>query len=483
MTQTVHTPRPATDGLRAIPSDHEAERAVLCSLLLDHDGLYKVMDKLQPTSFDLPRHRVLYEACLALVEKQQAITLLTLRSYLGEQGQLESIGGPTFLAEVMDAVPTAAHVEHYAMLVRDKSLARSLIRTCEGLASRGYEVSEPVQELVEDAERQIMHLSMGHADEAFTSVQQELESTVEYIERVQDGKIIGVRTGFDDLDKVIGGFNGGDLVVLASRPSMGKTAFALNVARNHAINYGGCVGLFSLEMTKRELMVRMLLGEAQIDNSRFRTGMLSERDWRAITLAATRLEDARIFLDDSMAVTVSDLSARARRLHREQKLSLVIIDYIQLIQGRQSAERREQQVADISRSLKLLAKDLDIPIMALSQLNRGPESRPDKRPQLGDLRESGAIEQDADVVAFIYRDEVYHDDTPDVGIAEIIISKQRNGPIGTIKLQFEGRYGRFHALTGRVPEPPQSGFGSEDDEPFGGGTAHGLDPELPYGDE
>jgi replicative DNA helicase len=264
---------------------------------------------------------------------------------------------------------------------------------------------------------------------------------------------------------------------------MGKTAFALNVARNHAINYGGCVGLFSLEMTKRELMVRMLLGEAQIDNSRFRTGMLSERDWRAITLAATRLEDARIFLDDSMAVTVSDLSARARRLHREQKLSLVIIDYIQLIQGRQSAERREQQVADISRSLKLLAKDLDIPIMALSQLNRGPESRPDKRPQLGDLRESGAIEQDADVVAFIYRDEVYHDDTPDVGIAEIIISKQRNGPIGTIKLQFEGRYGRFHALTGRVPEPPQSGFGSEDDEPFGGGTAHGLDPELPYGDE
>ena len=464
-------------SLRAIPADHEAERAVLGALLLDHDALYKVADKLRPESFDLPRHRVIYGAFLELSHKHQGITLLTLRSYLEEVGELEAIGGLGALTSLADAVVTAAHVEYHAELVHQRSLARALIRTCEGIAARGYDAAEPIAELLDDAEREVLHIGMGRSMGSFRSVSDELESTVDYIEKVQDGQIVGVRTGFDDLDRLTGGLHGGDLVIIASRPSVGKTAFALNLARNHALEQNGCVCLFSLEMSRRELVVRMLLGEAQVDNERFRNGMLSEKDWRAITRAATRIQEARIYLDESVAVTVGDLMARARRLNREHQLSLVIIDYIQLIQGRTTVERREQQVADISRSLKLLAKELNVPVMALSQLNRGPEGRPDKRPMLADLRESGALEQDADVVVFIYRDEVYHEDTPDVGIAEIILAKHRNGPIGTLRLQFTKEHARFHDLTGRAPSSPESGFGSEPEPGFG------LDSDLPFGKE
>jgi replicative DNA helicase len=286
-----------------------------------------------------------------------------------------------------------------------------------------------------------------------------MQGTFEYIERVQSGQIVGVRTGFDDFDSLTGGLNGGDLAILAARPSVGKTALALNFARNHAVDYNGCVAFFSLEMTKRELVLRLLLGEAQIDNNRFRNGVLSDKDWRRLTQAASVLENARILFDDSMAVTVGDLSAKARRLDREQKLSLLVIDYIQLVSGRGDGERREQQVADISRSLKLLAKDLDIPILALSQLNRGPENRPDKRPQLADLRESGAIEQDADIVMFVYRDEVYDPESPDVGKAEVIIAKQRNGPTGAVKFFFDKEHGRFRSLSSRSDAPPpEAGF-------------------------
>jgi replicative DNA helicase len=472
-------PGTGASGLRAIPADHDAERAVLGALLLDHDSLYKVADLLRPESFDLPRHRVIYGACLEVSRKHQIPTLLTLRSYLEERGELEAIGGLGVLTALQDAVVTAAHIEQHADLVHRKSLARSLIRTCESIAVRGYEGAEPVSELLDDAERQVLHIGMGRSTGSLTLLQDELESTVDYIEKVQDGQIAGVRTGFEDFDKLTGGLNGGDLAILAARPSVGKSAFALNLARNHALQAGGCVCIFSLEMSRRELVLRLLLGEAQVNNERFRNGLLSERDWRAITQAATRIQDARIYLDESVAVTVGDLMARARRLNREHPLSLVIIDYIQLIQGRDSAERREQQVADISRSLKLLAKELDVPILALSQLNRGPEARPDKRPMLSDLRESGAIEQDADVVVFIYRDEVYHEDSPDVGLAEIIVSKHRNGPIGTVKLQFAKEHGRFHSLTGREPTPPERGFGS-DPEPDQG---FGLDSGLPFGKE
>ena len=463
-------------SLRAIPADHEAEQSVLAAILLDHDALYRVLDRLKPQHFDEPRHRILYEACATLAEKNRAPTLITLKNHLEEHGLLEGVGGIAYVAQVADAAATAAHIEHHARIVRDKALARSLIRTCETLAVRGYEGTTPVQDLVEEAEREILRLGMGYTDLGFTGVSEELEGTFLYIERIQRGEITGVQTGFKDFDKLTGGFNGGDLVILAARPSVRKTALALNVARNCAVDFGGCVALFSLEMTKRQLILRLLMGEAEVDFSRFRNGYLGDRDWPRLTRAADVLSEARIFVDDSSAVGVMDIAARARRLHREHHLTLIIVDYIQLIQGRRSTDRREQEVAETTRALKLLAKDLDVPILALSQLNRGPEMRPghQKRPMLADLRESGAIEQDADTVLFIYRDELYNEDTEERGVAELIVAKQRNGPTGMVKLQFESRYARFHDHSGREPPPPYAGF-----DPEGGADPRG-EPEPPF---
>jgi replicative DNA helicase len=462
--------------LRAIPADHEAERAVLGAILLDHEALYKVQDKLRPGSFDLPRHRILYDAICELVEANQAVTLITLRNHLERRQQLEAVGGVAFLADIGDSCATAAHIEHHARIVREKAIGRALIRTCEGLASRGYEGAQTMSELLEEAERAILAISAGHAESGFTPMRDEIRPAFDYIEKVQSGAITGARTGFEEFDRMTGGLDAGELIVLAARPSMGKTALALNMARNHAVSDGGCVAFFSLEMTKRELVMRLLLGEARIDSSRFRNAMLGERDFRQLTRAATLLEQQKLFFDDSAAVTVSDLAAKARRLHREQKLTLIVLDYIQLVQGRSSEERREQQVADISRQLKLLAKDLGVPVLALSQLNRGPEARTDKRPMLADLRESGAIEQDADKVLFIYRDDVYDEESPDAGKAEVIIAKQRNGPTGTVKLHFAREFGRFDNLARRDDAPPHAGFGSADDLDSG----FGGDAEPPF---
>ncbi len=471
-----------TEALRAIPVDHEAERAVLGAIMLDAHAYHKIEDKIQSSSFDHPRHRLVFEAIEQLIEKQQGITLITLRNHLKEHGLVGEAGGVGFLSGLVDAVPTAAHVEHHAEIVREKSLSRALIRTCEGIASRGYEGGESASELVAAAEREVLQIAMGHVQEDFTDIGEQLQDTFEYIERLQSGQVSGISTGFDDLDEMTGGFEGGDLVVLAARPSMGKTALALNIARNHCQINQGVVAVFSLEMTKRQLVLRLLMGEAQVDFARFRRGLLTERDMRQLTNSAGQLEAYRMFIDDTGTLNVSDIAAKSRRLNREQKLSLIIVDYIQLIQGRgRNDERREQEVADISRSLKLLAKELDVPVIALSQLNRGPEMRPNKRPQLGDLRESGAIEQDADLVLFIYRDEVYNEETPDEGIAELIISKQRQGPTGTVRLQFEGKHARFNNLSPRNIPPPEAGF--SEPEPTlsttpGGGW--GEDTEPPF---
>lgn len=462
---------------RAIPADHDAERAVLGAILLDHDSLYRVQDKLHPEHFDDPRHQVLFETYNALAAKGQAITLITIRNYLEENSLLERAGGIAMIAGLGESVPTAAHVAQHSRIVRDKALARSLIRSCEEIAVRGYDQTSPVQELIEDAERRVLQVAMGHVEVGFTGLGEELEGTFEYIEKIQSGQITGVQTGFDRFDKMTGGFSGGDLVVLAARPSVGKTALALNVARNSALDLNGCVGIFSLEMTKRQLILRLLMAEAEIDFSRFRNGVLGERDWPRLTRAADRLQDAEIFIDDSGVLSVTDIAAKTRRLHRERNLSLVVVDYLQLVQGRQSADRREQEIAETTRSLKLLAKDLDVPVILLSQLNRGPETRPNphKRPVLADLRESGAIEQDADTVLFIYRDEIYNEDTPDAGIAELIIAKQRNGPTGTVRLQFEGKYARFRNLAEREPPPTSAGF---DPDPTAGDWGGDEDPPI-----
>ncbi len=450
-------------GGPALPVDHDAERSVLGGILLDHESLFKVQDKLQAAYFDQPRHRMIYEAFNAIVEKGEPVNLVSLKGWLEERGRLDKSGGVNYLAELASFVATAAHIEQHARVVRDKALARALIRTCEEVAARGYDATAPVQDLVEHAERSVLQIASGHIETGFVDVKGELERTFEFMERIQSGDLTGLRSGFEDVDKITGGFSGGDLVVLASRPSMGKTALALNISRNVAVDHGGCVALFSLEMSTRQLVLRLIMAEAQIDFSRFRNGFLGERDWPRLTRAADVFSDARIFIDDSGSLTVTDISAKARRLHREQGLSLLIVDYIQLIQGRRSSDRREQEVAETTRLLKLLAKDLDIPIIAISQLNRGPEQRPNphKRPVLADLRESGAIEQDADIVFFIYRDEFYNRETLDPGVVELIVSKQRNGPTGTLKLRFEDRCARFHDLSEREAPPVQAGFDPE----------------------
>ncbi len=451
---------------RAIPADHEAERAVLGAILLDHEALYKVQDKLQPHSFDLPRHRILYEAYVALTERQQAITLISLRNYLQEQDVLEKVGGVPFLAEVADAVPTATHIETHAEVLREKGLARALIRTCEEIAYTGYQGSEPPAQLLERAEREVLSIAMGNISGRFADLESEIPGTMQYIRRVQAGEIAGLATGFTDLDDMTGGLEGGDLVVLAARPSMGKTAFALNIARNIA-RAGGCIAIFSLEMTTRQLVLRMLMAEAQLDLKRFHKGVLGERDMRSLANAAAELEGAKIYIDDSGLVTMTDITAKARRLDRERKLTFMVVDYIQLIGSRSQRDRsREQEVAETSRTLKLLAKELDIPILALSQLSRKPEERTDKRPMLSDLRESGAIEQDADRVLFIYRDEFYDENSPDLGVAEIILAKQRNGPTGKVRLKFHREYARFGNLARDGQQPPESGFGLDAEPPF-----------------
>jgi replicative DNA helicase len=418
--------KPDAGAPRAIPVDPDAERAVIGAILLDPESLDRIQDRFRPHLLDDERLRIVYEACEALVEKRQGITLITLRHHLEEHGLLDQIGGVTFLAELAASTPTAAHIEHHSTVVREKALARSLIRSCESIASRGYDGATPVEDLLDEAEREVMQIAMGHVEAGFVSIKSELEPTFEHIERIQAGTIAGLQTGFEDFDRLTGGLSGGDLVILAARPSMGKTALALNIARNCAVDGGGCAAIFSLEMTSRQLALRLLAADAEVDLQKIRDGYLGEHHWRRLTQAASVLQEARIFIDDGGAVSATDISAKGRRLHREHPLSLIVVDYIQLMQTRSRADRREQEIAETTRALKLLAKDLDVPVIALSQLNRGPELRPNKRAVLADLRESGAIEQDADIVVFIYRDELYDRDTLDRGIAELNIAKQGN---------------------------------------------------------
>jgi replicative DNA helicase len=467
---------------RVPPHDLDAERAILSCILLDNATLPGVILELRAADFYHDHHKRLYEAMLALHEERQPVDLLTLSDHLTTHKQLEAVGGAASLGTIADFESTAAHVLHYAKIVRDKSVLRRLIGVATELVEMGFSQEDAADRLLDEAESKVLEISQAARRTSFRSLHDEMPETFDYVEEIMNrgGSLTGLPTGFKELDKMTGGLQAGELTVLAARPSMGKTALALNIARNHAVDYNGCVAFFSLEMTKRELVLRLLLGEAQVDNNRFRNGVLSDKDWRKLTQAASVLENARILFDDSMAVTVGDLAAKARRLDREQKLSLLVIDYIQLVQGRGTSERREQQVADISRSLKLLAKDLDIPVIALSQLNRGPESRPDKRPQLGDLRESGAIEQDADIVMFVYRDEVYDPETPDAGKAEVIISKQRNGPTGTVKLYFDKEHGRFRSLSHRSDSPPpEAGFDSSPADGWGPPAGSG-DVEPPF---
>ena len=431
---------------RVPPHDIEAEKAVLSAILLDNDAIHAVVTEVREEDFYHPSHQILYRSMVRLRDENQPVDLTTLASYLKGEGLLESIGGAVVLAEIADYEATPAHILHYAKIVRDRSIKRSLIATATEIVALGYEHGEPADTLLDEAESRIFSLSTAKASTSLSSLSVEMHDAVNHIDMLMNrsGELTGLATGYKMLDEKTGGLQPGDLFILAARPSMGKTAFALNLGRNVAVDHGKKVAVFSLEMTTRSLVMRMLSSEAQVDFSNFRSGLISTDAHARLMAAAGRLAEAGIWIDDTGAASVLEMRAKCRRMHSQHGLDLVIVDYLQLARGDRHTQSREQEISEISRGLKGLAKELDIPVLALSQLNRGPETRKeDKRPMLSDLRESGAIEQDADLIAFIYRDVVYNKETEYESLAELIIAKQRNGPTGTVKLEFEGRYAQF----------------------------------------
>ncbi len=442
---------------RTPPHDVEAEQAVLGSIFIENEALPRVVELLRPEDFYKRAHGIIYQAMLDLFEENLPQDLVSVRNRLESKGLLEGCGGGAYLAELTEVVPIAANVEYYAKIVRDKAVLRRLIERSSDIATLCYQEAMGVDEILESAEASIFELSDQKIKRSFEPVNEILVSTIRRVEELYNRKelITGVPSGFPDLDGLTAGFQPSDLIIIAGRPSMGKTAFALNCAQNAAIRADTPVAIFSLEMSKEQLVLRMLCSEAKVDAHRLRTGFLGKADWPKLHEAAGRVAEAEIYIDDTPAQTVMEIRAKARRLKSANpRLGLVIIDYLQLMRGRGGAERREQEISEISRSLKAMAKELDLPVIALSQLNRKVEERTDRRPQMADLRESGAIEQDADLIAFIYRDEVYNKrkDNPNRGIAEIILAKQRNGPTGVVKLAFVGKYSTFAPLAKDVED-------------------------------
>jgi replicative DNA helicase len=432
------------------PQNIEAEEAIISAVLIDNDALLEVIETLAAGDFYRIAHQKIYAAIIDLFDKAEPVDLVTLANKLKENGQLEEIGGASYLARLVDAVPLAVNAQHYAKIVHDKASLRRLIEKSNAIVKRCFEERGNADEVIDYAESAIFEISEKKSRQSFFPLSKIILSNIETLEEKQGNRslVTGVPTGFSRLDNLTSGLQNSDLIILAARPSMGKTALALNIARNAAVDGGVPVAIFSLEMSKEQLSLRMLCSEARIDSSRLKGGFFSMEDWRRLTDAAGILSEAPIYIDDSASLSAMEIRAKARRLKMDKNIGLIIIDYLQLMQGRASAERRDLEISEISRALKSLAKELELPVMALSQLNRMLEQRTDKRPRLSDLRESGALEQDADVVAFIYRDEVYNkeEDNPSRGIAEILLSKQRNGPTGDIHLTFLNSYTRFENL-------------------------------------
>jgi replicative DNA helicase len=401
----------------------------------------------QPENFYRTAHQVIFAAVSELFAKAEPVDLVTLTNILRDKNQLEEIGGAAYLARIVDTVPSAINVQHYARIVRDKASLRRLIAKANEISRHCYEDGGDLDTVLDFAESAVFEISEDKHQAAFHPISKIIEANIDALEERQGNRtlVTGVPTGFTRLDHMTSGLQGSDMIILAARPSMGKTALALNIARNAAVDGNVPVAVFSLEMSKEQLCERMLCAEARVDSSRLRGGFLNPEDWNRITEAASVLSEAPLYIDDSPDISATSIRTKSRRLKLDKGLGMVIIDYLQLMKGRSGSERRDLEISEISRSLKLLAKELRVPVVALSQLNRKLEERNDKRPKLSDLRESGALEQDADVVAFIYRDEVYNRDenNPNRGTAEIIIAKQRNGPTGDVPLTFLNAYTRF----------------------------------------
>lgn len=436
--------------LRVPPQSVEAEESLLSAILIDNTTLLDIVEILSPDDFYKSVHQTIFSAVLELFNRSEPVDLVTLSNALKEQGRIEQIGGATYLAKLLD-IPLATNAVHYAKIVYEKACLRRLIEKANAIVRKCFEDSGNLDEVLDFSQRSIFEISEKKIKQAFYLLKDIINVNIDALEDRQGKRalVTGVETGFTDLDKLTSGFQKSDLIIIAARPGMGKTAFALNIARNAAVKTNTPVAMFSLEMSKEQLSLRMLCSEAKVDSTRVRSGFLSNEDWKSLTDAAGILSEQPIYIDDSPAISVMEIRAKARRLKMNKGLGLVIVDYLQLMRGSLTAERRDLEIADISRSLKALAKELSIPVIALSQLNRKLEDRADKRPQLADLRESGALEQDADVVAFIYRDEVYNknEDNPKRNTAEILLEKQRNGPTGKITLTFISAFTLFKDMT------------------------------------
>ncbi|HQR39412.1 MAG TPA: replicative DNA helicase [Blastocatellia bacterium] len=432
---------------RSLPSAVEAERSVLAAILLDNRLINQAVTLLGAGDFYLDSHRRIYERQISLSEQGRPIDLITLGEELKKAGEFEQIGGGAFIAGLMDAMPRLENIEQYAKIVKGKSMMRKLIAASSQITASCFEQELDPEQIIDAAEKAIFSIAEDRMREGFTEVGAIAHKRLEEIEAMsgRTEMITGIPTGFTDLDKMTAGLQRSDLIVIAARPSMGKTSFALNIGQ-YAARAGFTVGLFSLEMSSQQLVSRMLCSEAHIDAHRFRTGYLNREEWARLADGLHRLSESKVFIDDTPGISTLEMRAKARRLKQEHGLDLLVVDYLQLIQGRGRTDSRTNEVSQISRDLKMLAKELNVPVIALSQLSRAPETRTDHRPQLSDLRESGSIEQDADVVGFIYREEMYSPTEENQGVAELIVGKQRNGPTGIVRLAFLKEFTRFENL-------------------------------------
>jgi len=435
------------------PQNIEAEQSILGAVLIENDAFPKIIEIITREDFYRESHKKIFDAMIELFEKSEPIDLVTIAEELRKRNDLDAVGGEAYLSTLASQVPTAANIRYHSKIIREKSLLRSLIKSASEIAGKVYEDNMDADELVDNAERIIFDISDKRIKASFVTLKDLIKGSFETIEHLYDKKsaITGVASGFTQLDELTSGFQRGDLIVVGGRPSMGKTAFSLDIARYVGVELKEPVAIFSLEMSKEQLALRMLCSEARVNSNDIRRGFIKKEDWGKLTNAAGKLTEAPIFIDDSSNTNVLEMRAKARRLKMEHKgLSLVVVDYLQLMKGRGGFDKnREQEISEISRSLKGLSKELEVPVIALSQLNRGVEQRNDKRPSLADLRESGAIEQDADVIVFLYRDEFYNKDSHEKGKAEVNIAKQRNGPTKTITLSFFPSYTRFENYSDR----------------------------------
>ncbi len=447
---------------RVPPQNLEAEQAVLASMLLDPGAIDKVEEVLEEDHFYRHAHRAVFQAIAALSARSESADLITVTEELRKQGTLENMGGATFLQSLLDSVPSSANVEFHARLVLEKAVLRKLIEVANEIIEHSYEASEPWMEVLDKAEQLLFGVGQSRLKREFTPLKTILKSTFEILEELYENKraVTGVPTGFTDLDRMTSGLQKSDLIIIAGRPSMGKTSLMLNIAENVAIDYKIPVGIFSLEMSKEQIVQRFLCSRARIPAQRLRTGYLKESEWPLLTQSAARLSEAPIFVDDTPAMGLTEMRAKARRLKARHGLGLLCVDYLQLARGLSGAESRQQEISQISQGLKALAKELEVPVIAGSQLSRAVEARENKRPILSDLRESGAIEQDADIVGFIYREEMYKPDKEEAkGVAEVIIGKHRNGPTGAVRLAFLNEFTRFESMAPMGDEYFQGGGG------------------------